>query len=77
MKSDYVKVEEGLVRDTSSCAILNTNEAAYQAYKASRMAKRTEHETQTKLANMQSQVDRLTSDIGDIKQMLAALLTRE
>lgn len=71
--TDYVKVagHDGLVRDLSSKAIVNTNQAGYQAYINQRDA----------LLKRQNQIDENTqdietikSDISDIKEMLKLLL---
>lgn len=73
--TDYVKVagHDGLVRDVSNKAIVNTNTADYQRYikqreaQASRQAQIDRHETD---------IDEIKSDLTEIKQMLLALLNK-
>jgi hypothetical protein len=63
--TDYVKVEghDGLVRDRNSKAIVNMNQAGYQAYVAQRDA----------LMRRQSQIDENTQDIRELKQDLSEI----
>lgn len=64
----YVKIEneQDLVKDSDTGAILNTNLDSLSAYKAKRK----------KDAEMQNRVDKMESDIGDIKSMLKELLNK-
>jgi hypothetical protein len=63
---DYVKVEghPDLVKDTRSGALLNTDVNALEAYKK---RKQTLQQTEARL-------DRLESDVGEIKDLLKELI---
>jgi len=64
----YIKIEneQDLVKDSETGAILNTNLDSLSAYKAKRKRD----------AEMQNRVDKMESDIGDIKSMLKELLNK-
>jgi hypothetical protein len=73
--TEYLKVagHDGLVRDVSNRAIVNTNTADYQRYINQRTAQ----------ASRQAQIDRhetdiieIKSDLTEIKHMLLALLNK-
>ena len=69
----YLKVEnhENLIRDTSSHAIINTDDNEYKAFKARREAelkKRRQFEDQSK------EIEYIKSEMAEIKQMLAILI---
>lgn len=68
----YLKVKgnEELVRDTSSSAILNTDNEALKAYKA-RKAK------EAALDNMVKEHAELKSDVEEIKNLLKELLRQK
>ena len=64
----YIKIEneQDLVKDSETGAILNTNLDSLSAYKVKRKRD----------AEMQNRVDKMESDIGDIKSMLKELLNK-
>lgn len=69
----YLKVEghDGLVRDISTKAIVNTNKTEYEEY----MSRRKEAETkQLEELQQKQEINNIKSDISEIKQMLAILL---
>lgn len=68
-----VQGEDGLVRDTSNKAVINTNQGAYHAYIAKRdaaLAKQAEEEQQ------KEDIKNLKNDMADIKSMLLQLLNK-
>jgi len=71
MKLIPVKGMKGYFRDPVSNAIVNKNNLEYQAYIASREKKKTETE---RINNLEEKVDSLSSDIGDIKDMLLQII---
>ena len=58
-----VKDQPGIFRDDVSGAIVNKNQNDYQAYVSNR----------DKLLSEKERIDKLESDIGDIKRMLQQL----
>ena len=67
----YIKTEiEGLVRDGSSRAILNTDNVAFAAYKQRR-------QSLSETAKLKEDVAELRSDINDIKSLLERLLREQ
>ena len=73
---DYLKVqgEDGLVRDISSQAILNTNNKEYESYIARRnaaLAQKLELERQGK------ELTEVKSELSEIKQMLSILINKQ
>ena len=69
----FLKVagHDGLVRDTSSNAIINTNTAAYEEYISRRNAVQAQKD---KLTQHDEDIGILKQDISEIKQMLHLLL---
>jgi Tfp pilus assembly protein PilO len=69
----YLKVEgnDGLVRDTDTLAILNTNSSEYQKYVAQRESLRVRNE---EMARQAAEINNLKEDLSEIKQMLKALI---
>jgi hypothetical protein len=68
-----VKTEEGnYIRDTNSMALLNTDRSAREEYfmKAKMMQLQ-----KSEITRINSEIDSLKSDIGDIKSMLIQLLS--
>lgn len=64
----FVKTEHpGLVRDTTSTAVINTNKEAYDNYKMARDEK-------LKVQKLAGQVDSLQDDVQQIKQLLLQLI---
>jgi hypothetical protein len=71
----YVKIEnkDGLIRDISSGAVLNTNQTDYENY--------LNRKKQAVLAKEQSskqveEINNLKNEIGEIKKMLLALMNK-
>jgi hypothetical protein len=71
----YVKIEnkDGLIRDISSGAVLNTNQTDYENY--------LNRKKQAALAKEQSskqveEINNLKNEIGEIKKMLLALMNK-
>ena len=71
----YVKIEnkDGLIRDISSGAVLNTNQTDYENY--------LNRKKQASLAKEQSskqveEINNLKNEIGEIKKMLLALMNK-
>jgi hypothetical protein len=58
-----VKGQSGLFRDSETGAIINNNSQGYKAYITNR----------DKLLSEKERIDKLESDIGDIKRMLQQL----
>jgi len=66
----YVKTDiEGLVKDLSSGAILNVDNAKLEAYRKAK-----QNAAKADLAN--DRLDKVENDLDDIKQMLQQLLKR-
>jgi hypothetical protein len=73
---EYLKVqgEDGLVRDVSNQAILNTNNKEYESYIARRnaaLAQKLELERQGK------ELTEVKSELSEIKQMLSILINKQ
>ena len=66
-----VKGKDGFFRDSETNAILNKNKDEYQNYVANRKRLLSDKE---KMKNLEDKVESLSSDIGDIKDMLSSLL---
>jgi hypothetical protein len=70
-----IKIEgkDGLVRDMSSGAILNTNQTDYENY----MNHKAQLEAQS-IAEVerQAEINKLKNDVSEIKQMLVQLLNK-
>lgn len=73
---DYLKVEgeDGLVRDTSSQAILNTNSKGYEIYMARKNAAKTQKE---ELEQQRRDIADIKSDISEIMQKLSILINKQ
>lgn len=69
--TNYIKVKDhpGLVRDSRSKAILNTNDAALAKY-------REERDKQLRIQRAIEDVDGLKQDVDEIKAMLKKLLEK-
>ena len=70
---NFLKVQghDGLVRDITTKAIVNTNKTEYEEY----MARRKEAELkQLDEQNQKEEIGNIKSEISEIKQMLAILL---
>jgi hypothetical protein len=68
-----VKDNDGLVRDTETNAIINTNTTEYQNYMA-RKQRISANESQIEFHGQE--IDSIKKDINEIKQMLTALLNK-
>lgn len=72
---DFLKVEgnDGLVRDVSSQAILNTNNKEYESYISRKNAIKTQ---KLELERQGKQIDQINSDLSEIKQMISILINK-
>ena len=72
---EYLKVqgEDGLVRDISSQAILNTNNKEYESYVARRDAAKAQ---KLELERQGKELTQVKSDISEIKQMISILINK-
>ena len=70
--TDYVKVagHDGLVRDTSSMAIVNTNAGDYERYIAQRNAAQSRQE---QLDRHEKDINTIKEDIAEIKALLLSI----
>ena len=66
-----VEDNPGLFRDEQSGAIINKNRSDFDIYVSSRKKMRTKTE---RIDTLETKVDNLTNDIGDIKSMLQSLV---
>ena len=67
----FVKTDHpGLVRDTVSTAVINTNKEAYDNYKMAR-------EEKLRVQKLTSDVSSLQRDMGEIKHLLLQLIKRD
>jgi len=66
-----VEDNPGLFRDEVSGAIINKNKSDFDIYVSSRKKMRTKAE---RINDLETKVDNLTNDIGDIKSMLQSLV---
>ena len=66
-----VEDNPGLFRDEVSGAIINKNKSDFDIYVSSRKKMRTKTE---RIDTLETKVDNLTNDIGDIKSMLQSLV---
>ena len=66
--TEYIKIEgeQDLVKDKETGAILNTNINSLRAYKQKRK----------KDIDQKNRIDRMETDIGDIKSMLKELINK-
>tara|TARA_R100001594_G_scaffold1874_1_gene7909 strand:+ start:133 stop:354 length:222 start_codon:yes stop_codon:yes gene_type:complete len=66
-----VEDNPGLFRDEVSGAIINKNRSDFDIYVSSRKKMRTKAQ---RIETLETKVDNLTNDIGDIKSMLQSLV---
>lgn len=73
---DLVKIENsnGLARDMATRAVINTNVGEYKKYLARREA---EQSARDQLDLNTQRINKLESDISDIKQMLISLINKD
>jgi hypothetical protein len=69
-----VEGEDGLVRDVSNQAILNTNSKEYESYIARRNAARTQKQ---ELERQGKEIETIHSELSEIKQMLSILINKQ
>ena len=71
----YVKIENanGLVRDMSSGAVLNTNQTDYENYLN---RKRQSELSKEQTSKQVEEINNLKNEISEIKQMLLALMNK-
>lgn len=71
----YVKIEnkDGLIRDMSSGAVLNTNRTDYENYLTRKRQAQIEKEESSKQVE---EINNLKNEINEIKQMLLALMNK-
>ena len=69
----YVKIEnkEGLIRDLSSGAVINTNRTEYENYLQKINA---EKQLKDQIKNNSNKIEKIESDVTEIKEMLAMLI---
>ncbi len=66
--SEILRTEkEDFSRDARNHALINTNVNAYKQYRMNR-------ESQKKVVSIESEVESLKKDVGDIKEMLMILI---
>lgn len=73
---NYVNIENsiGLVRDMTSGAIINTNRAAKEAFRRKQQA---QMDLKEQVQQNADKIDKIESDISDIKQMLMLLVNKD
>ena len=71
--TDFLKVtgHDGLVRDVSTKAIINTNKSEYLMYLKNREAAKNKN---LEFERQQKEIQNIKDDVSEIKQMLAQLL---
>jgi hypothetical protein len=69
----FVKIQnkEGLIRDLSSGAVINTNRTEYENYLQRRNA---EKDLKDQIKNNSDKIEKIESDVTEIKEMLAMLI---
>lgn len=69
----FIKVEghDDLVRDDTTCAIVNTNSSEYKKYKERRMAMALRKQ---QINNQSEEILQLKQEVSELKSMLAELL---
>ena len=72
----YVKIEnkDGLIRDMSSGAVLNTNRTDYENYLTRKKQAELAKEQTTKQVE---EINNLKNELSEIKQMLLALMNKQ
>jgi hypothetical protein len=73
---EYLKVEgiDGLIRDTSSKAILNTNNKEYESYLARRNAAQAQ---KLEIERQGMEIKEVKSELSEIKHMLSILINKQ
>jgi hypothetical protein len=70
----HVEGNPSLIRDMGSNAIINTNESEYETYMKNRS---TMISRVTQIQSQDEKINKLESDINDIKSMLQLLINKE
>jgi hypothetical protein len=72
---DYIKVKDShaLLRDQGSNAIVNESKYEYENYM--RLKRQREKETD-RVSNLESEIDGLKSDVGEIKDLLKSFIEK-
>ena len=74
--SDFAKVKDhdGLVRDLSSGAIINTNRSEYESYMK---ARERAMENDLKIAQQSEDINNLKNSVSEIKELLQILVQKD
>lgn len=75
MRDNIIKIDsvDHMVRDVSNHAVILSDSKKIEEYKARRSTAEKMHDT---VERQQVEIDKLSTDISEIKQMLTALLQR-
>lgn len=68
-----IKSKDGLVRDMSSGAVLNTNQTEFENYLARKSQSK---QAKEQIAKQAEEINNIKNEICEIKQMLVALLNK-
>jgi predicted transcriptional regulator len=73
---DYLKVigHDGLVRDTSSGAIINTNRTEYEDYMARRQQAK---DRETAISQHTDEINNLKNELQEIKSLILQVLNKD
>lgn len=73
---DYIKVEghEGLVRDASTGAIINTSRSDYQTYI---LARNRAMQRENEISRQAEEINNLKQDVSEIKDLLLQILAQK
>lgn len=69
-----IQNRDGLVRDLSSGAVINTNRTEYENFMAKRTAEKSLKE---QIKKNSEEISELKSDISEIKQLLVSLINKD
>jgi len=69
-----IKDKDGLARDISSGAVINTNATDYMNYMAKMNAQKS---LQEKISSNSNDIQNLKTDVAEIKQLLISLINKE
>ena len=72
----FVKIQnkDGLLRDLSSGAVINTNRTDYENYLQRKTASK---ELQQQIKQNSDKIEKIESDLSEIKQLLITLINKE
>jgi hypothetical protein len=73
---EFVKIQDsdGLIRDLSSGAVINTNTTDYQNYLA---RKNSSKDMKQQIKQNSDKIKQIESDVSEIKQLLITLINKE